>query len=34
MYAIEFAATRRRGDRTDDLTSAILDADFGGQADE
>jgi cytochrome P450 len=31
IYAIELAATRRRGDRTDDLTSAILDADFGGQ---
>ena len=31
MYAIELAANRRNADRTDDLTSAILDADFGGQ---
>jgi cytochrome P450 len=30
MYAIELAANRRAGARTDDLTSAILDADFGG----
>ncbi|OBA94225.1 cytochrome [Mycobacteriaceae bacterium 1482268.1] len=31
LYAIELAANRRNADRTDDLTSAILDADFGGQ---
>jgi cytochrome P450 len=31
LYAIELAANRRGADRTDDLTSAILDADFGGQ---
>jgi cytochrome P450 len=31
MYAIGLAATRRKGDPTDDLTSAILNADFGGQ---
>jgi cytochrome P450 len=31
MYAIELAAKRRRAGRTDDLTSAILNADFGGQ---
>ncbi len=31
MYAIELAANRRSGARTDDLTSAILEADFGGE---
>lgn len=31
LYAIELAANRRSGPHTDDLTSAILDADFGGQ---
>jgi cytochrome P450 len=31
MYAIELAANRRQGDHTDDLTTAILEADFGGQ---
>ena len=31
LYAIELAANRRKADRTDDLTSAILDADFGGR---
>ncbi len=31
LYAIELAANRRNADRVDDLTSAILDADFGGQ---
>jgi cholest-4-en-3-one 26-monooxygenase len=31
MYAIELAARRRRAERTDDLTSVILNADFGGQ---
>jgi cytochrome P450 len=31
MYAIELAANRRNADRTDDLTSAILEADFGGR---
>jgi cytochrome P450 len=31
MYAIGLAATRRGEDRTDDLTSAILNADFGGE---
>ena len=31
MYAIELAANRRRADHTDDLTTAILEADFGGQ---
>jgi cytochrome P450 len=31
MYAIELAANRRGSDRTDDLTSAILNADFGGE---
>jgi cytochrome P450 len=31
MYAIELAANRRAGEHTDDLTSAILDADFGGR---
>ena len=30
-YAVEFAAARRRGAPADDLTSAILHADFGGQ---
>jgi cytochrome P450 len=31
LYAIELAAERRQRDRTDDLTSAILNADFGGE---
>lgn len=31
LYAIELAANRREADRTDDLTSAILGADFGGE---
>jgi cytochrome P450 len=31
MYGIELAANRRGAERTDDLTSAILAADFGGQ---
>ena len=31
MYAIELAANRRRAGHTDDLTTAILEADFGGQ---
>jgi cytochrome P450 len=31
MYAIELAAKRRQADHTDDLTTAILEADFGGQ---
>lgn len=31
MYAIELAGNRRGTEWTDDLTSAILDADFGGQ---
>lgn len=31
MYAIDLAATCHRSERTDDLTSAILDADFGGE---
>ena len=31
MYAIELAANRRQADHTDDLTTAILEADFGGQ---
>jgi cholest-4-en-3-one 26-monooxygenase len=31
MYAMELAANRRQADRTDDLTTAILEADFGGQ---
>ena len=31
MYAIELAANRRKSVRTFDLTSAILDADFGGR---
>ncbi|HTY28811.1 MAG TPA: cytochrome P450, partial [Mycobacterium sp.] len=30
-YAIEFARTRRRAARTDDLSTAILEAEFGGQ---
>ncbi len=30
-YAIEFAAARRQRDHADDLTSAILGADFGGR---
>ncbi|VBA61776.1 cytochrome P450 [Mycobacterium attenuatum] len=30
-YAIELAADRRHGDPAEDLTSAILNADFGGQ---
>ncbi len=30
-YAVEFAAASRRRTPTDDLTSAILEADFGGQ---
>ncbi len=30
-YAVEFAVARRRRTPTDDLTSAILEADFGGQ---
>lgn len=31
LYAMEFARQRRRGDRVDDLTNEILQADFGGQ---
>ncbi len=31
MYAIGLAANRRGSDQTDDLTSAILNADFGGE---
>ena len=31
MYAIGLAAQRRGGERTDDLMSAILDAEFGGR---
>lgn len=31
LYAIELAANRREADRTDDLTSAILGADCGGE---
>jgi cytochrome P450 len=31
MYAIGLAANRRHADRTDDLTTAILEADFGGE---
>ncbi|KAA8963976.1 cytochrome P450 [Mycobacterium sp.] len=30
-YAVEFAATRRKGDATDDVAGAILDAEFGGR---
>lgn len=30
-YAVEFAGSRRRGARVDDLTGEILDADFGGR---
>lgn len=30
-YAVEFAAARRQRDATEDLTSAILSSDFGGQ---
>ncbi|WP_167105129.1 cytochrome P450 [Mycobacterium sp. DL592] len=30
-YAMEFARSRRKADRTEDLTSEILDADFGGR---
>jgi cytochrome P450 len=32
MYAIEFAAARRQEPPREDLTTLILDADFGGQA--
>jgi cytochrome P450 len=31
MYGIGLAAARRSADRTDDLTTAILEADFGGE---
>ncbi len=31
MYAIEFARTRRTEEPRDDLTTLILDADFGGR---
>lgn len=31
MYAIELAGKRRKAARADDLTGAILDADFGGK---
>lgn len=31
LYAMDFARVRRGGERLDDLTTEILDADFGGQ---